>query len=359
MDAIADQQHCHVEHRHASRRQFLANAAALGAVAGFTKPSHALAAEGSKLIDTHHHFYPPAYQKAWSDWEDQRKIPHFGVQLAWSRDRDIEAMDKNAVTTSVLSLASTPGTWFDAGPQAAHDMARLCCDFAAEMVRDKPGRYALFAPLSMLDTDATLKEIEYALDTLKADGVNLQTNYGDKWLGDPVYQPVFEELNRRKAVVYVHPLVASCCGRLSVGAFPAVIEVPHDTTRTIVSLLLSGTFARMRDIKWLFSHAGGTIPMLAGRIESFFDRAGNRDRFAPDGIEAEFRRLFYDTANATHPASMAALTSLIPMSQITYGTDYPYFPLDQIENLRRTLSAPDLAAISSGNATRLLPRLSA
>ena len=92
-------------------------------------------------------------------------------------------------------------------------MARLCCDFAAEMVRDHPGRYGLFAPLSMLDIDATLKEIEYAFDTLKADGVNLQTNYGDKWLGDPAYKPVLEELNRRKAVVYVHPLVASCCGR--------------------------------------------------------------------------------------------------------------------------------------------------
>ena len=193
------------------------------------------------------------------------------------------------------------------------------------MVRNKPGRYALFAPLSMLDIDATLKEIEYALDTLKAHGVNLQTNYGDKWLGDPMYRPIFEELNRRKAVVYVHPLVASCCGRLNVGAFPAVIEVPHDTTRTIVSLLVSGTFAQMRDIKWLFSHAGGTIPMLAGRIESFLDRAGNHDHFAPDGVEAEFRRLYYDTANATHPASMAALTTLIPMSQITYGAITPTF----------------------------------
>jgi len=220
-------------------------------------------------------------------------------------------------------------------------------------------RNGLFAPLSMLDTDATLKEIEYALDTLKADGVNLQTNYGDKLLGDATYRPIFEELNRRKAVVYVHPLVANCCGRLNIGTFPAVIEVPHDTTRTVVSLLLSGTFARLRDIKWLFSHAGGTIPMLAGRIESFIDRAGNRDRFAPDGVEAEFRRLFYDTANATHPASMAALTALIPLSQITYGSDYPYFPLSQIENLRRTLSVQDLAAISSGNAMRLVPRLSA
>lgn len=99
--------------------------------------------------------------------------------------------------------------------------------------------------------------------------------------------------------------------------------------------------------------------MLAGRIESFFDRAGNRDRFAPGGIEAEFRRLYYDTANATHSSSMAALTSLIPMSQITFGSDYPYYPLNQIENLRHTLRPEDLAAISSGNAARPLPRLSA
>ena len=180
----------------------------------------------------------------------------------------------------MLSLASTPGVWFDAGADKAHDMARLCCDFAAEMVRDKPGRYALFAPLSMMDTDTTLKEIEYVFDTLKADGINLQTNYGDKWLGDPAYKPILEELNRRKAVVYVHPLVASCCGRLSVGAFPAVIEVPHDTTRTVVSLLLSGSFAQQRDIKWLFSHAGGTIPFLAGRIEAFYEqRARASERF--------------------------------------------------------------------------------
>src|ERR1700677_3710747 len=162
----------------------------------------------------------------------------------------------------------------------------------------------------MLDIDATLKEIEYAFDALKADGVGLQSNYGDKWLGDPAYQPILEELNRRKAVVYVHPLVASCCGRLGVGAFPAVIEVPHDTTRTVVSLLLSGTLAKLRDIKWLFSHAGGTIPMLAGRIDAFYQRAATAGGFAPDGVMAEFRRLHYDTANATSLPSMAALTKL-------------------------------------------------
>lgn len=345
---------------HTSRRGFLAGAAAFGASAFFPHSGAQAQATPSKLIDTHHHFYPPAYMKSWHDWEDQRKIPHFPGQSAWTRDNDIEAMDKNGITASMLSLASTPGVWFDGDPQKAHDMARLCSDYAAEMVRDRPGRYGLFAPLSMLDIDATLKEIEYVFDTLKADGVNLQSNYGDKWLGNPVYKPVLEELNRRKAVIFVHPLVASCCGNLSVGTFPAVIEVPHDTTRTIVSLLLSGTLARLRDIKWLFSHGGGTIPMLAGRIEAFYDkRAQGPAGFAPEGIEAEFRRLHYDTANVTHPAAMAALTKLVPISQITYGTDYPYFALDQIENLRKlNLPAADLDAVASGNATRLVPRLS-
>jgi predicted TIM-barrel fold metal-dependent hydrolase len=346
---------------HASRRQFLAGATGTGAAALLSQSEARAQSAPPKLIDTHHHFYPPAYQKAWAGWEDQRKLPHLGVQLAWGRDKAFEEMDKAGIATGVLSLPSTPGVWFDGDADTAHKMALLCCDFGAEMVRGHPGRYGLFAPLSMLDIDATLKEIEYAFNTLKADGVNLQTNYGDKWLGDPTYKPVLEELNRRSAVVFVHPLVASCCSHLSVGALPAVIEVPHDTTRTIVSLLLSGTLARLRDIKWLFSHGGGTIPFLAGRIEAFYEkRARGPDGFAPNGIEAEFRRLHYDTANATHPAAMAALTKLVPISQITYGTDYPYFSLYQINELRRLgLSEDDLGAIANGNTTRLMPRLKA
>jgi predicted TIM-barrel fold metal-dependent hydrolase len=344
-----------------SRRRFLAGAAAFSATALLPGDDKSAQAAPAKLIDTHHHFYPPAYQKAQVDWEDQHKVPHLGVQSAWTRENDIEGMDKNSITTSILSLASTPGVWFDAGAGAAHDMARLCCDFAAEMVRDHPGRYGLFAPLSMLDTDATLKEIEYAFETLKADGINLQTNYGDKWLGDATYKPILEELNRRKAVIFVHPLVASCCSRLSIGAIPAVIEVPHDTTRTVLSLLLNGRFAQLPDIKWLFSHGGGTIPYLAGRIEAFYDQRGRAPGgFAPDGIEAEFKRLYYDTANATHPAAMAALMKLVPASQITYGTDHPYFPLNQIDALRQlNLPPADFEAIASGNAARLVPRLGA
>jgi 6-methylsalicylate decarboxylase len=351
--------HTRLSYTPLSRRHFLAGAAALGAAA--TLPRVARAQNAAKVIDTHHHFYPPAYQKAWLDWEDARKIPHFATQVAWTREKAIEELDKNGVATGVLSMPSTPGTWFGLDAAGAQTMARTCNDYGAEMVRDHKGRFGLFATLSMLDIDATLKEIEYVFDTLHADGVGLQTNYGDKWLGHETYKPVFEELNRRKAVVYVHPLVAACCGQLSVGAFPAVIEVPHDTTRTVTSLLLSGRLAQLRDIKWLFSHAGGTIPMLAGRIEAFYEQKGRaQGGFAPDGIAAEFRRLHYDTANATSAPAMAALMKLAPTSQITFGSDYPYFPVSQIETIRKMgLAAADLQAIESGNATRLVPRLSA
>jgi len=340
-----------------SRRGFLAGAGALGLASAL--PTVAARAQAKpELIDTHIHFYPPEYQKVWLAYEDAHKQPHFPGQVAWTRDKIVEDMDRSGIRTGVLSIASTPGVWFDLGPAEAGRIARACNEYAADMMREHPGRFGLFATLSMLDTDATLKEIEYAFDTLKADGIGLQSSYGDKWLGDPAYAPVLAELNRRKAVVYVHPLVASCCSALSVGTFPAVIEVPHDTTRTVTSLLLRGSFARFRDIKWLFSHAGGTIPMMAGRINSFYGARPNLREFAPDGIEGELRRLHYDTANATFAPSMAALMKLVPVSQITYGTDYPYFGFDQINELKKLgLSAGDLDAIGHGNAAQLIPRL--
>ena len=342
---------------HLSRRGFIGGAAALGlATALSAKPS--AAAPTATLIDTHHHFFPPAYQKAWLEWEAARKVPHFPSQVAWSKSNAIEQMDEAGIRTAVLSIASTPGIWFDLDAERASQMARDCNDYATEWMREKPGRFGLFATLSMIDIDQTLKEIEYAFDTLKADGIGLQSSYGDKWLGNSKYQPVFDELNRRGAVVYVHPLVASCCEILSVGTFPAVIEVPHDTTRCVTSLLLSGGFARWREIRWLFSHAGGTIPMMAGRIDAFYGKRPNLKQFAPEGILGELRRLNYDTANATSAPTMAALTKLVPASQITYGSDYPYFGLGQFKTLEDVdLSATELESIGSGNATRLIPRL--
>jgi predicted TIM-barrel fold metal-dependent hydrolase len=344
----------------ASRRGFVQLLGAMGALgAGAALPGCMTMAARPDIVDTHHHFYPPAYQKAWLDWEDQRKIPHFPQQVGWSVQKALADMDKAGVKTAILSLASTPGVWFDQGPAAAATMARACNDYGAKMVRDYPGRFCRFATLPMTDIAATLKEIAYVFDVLKADGVGLQTNYGDVWPGNPKFNPVWEELNRRKAVVYFHPLVAACCDRLSVGTFPAVIEVPHDTTRAVTSLMLAGTLVRNRDIKWLFSHAGGTVPMLAGRMEFFFKFRPDAKTIAPEGFKAEFQRLYYDTANATDPSPMAALLKLVPETQVVFGSDYPYVPIDtQAKALRELgLAESTVRAIESGNARRLLPAI--
>ena len=155
-----------------SRRGFLAGLGALGA-ASVVPTIAARAQTKPTLIDTHLHFYPPEYQKLWLDYEDARKQPHFPGQVAWSRGKLIEDMDRNGIRAGILSIASTPGVWFDVGAAEAGRLARACNEYAAEMMRDHPGRFGLFATLSMLDVDATLKEIEYAFDTLKADGSRL------------------------------------------------------------------------------------------------------------------------------------------------------------------------------------------
>ncbi len=340
-----------------SRRTFIAGLGSAGAAAMLPAPA-ARAQPAKTLIDTHHHFYPPRYLAQQKEWEGARKIPPFPGVFDWTPAKSIEQMDRAGIRTAVVSLASTPGLWFDASAENAAKTVRECQDFAAKMRQDHPDRFAIFAPLSMMNVDVTLKEIEYAFDTIKANGINLQSNYGDKWLGDPMYKPILEELNRRKAVVYVHPLVAACCGQLAMPTFGAVIEVPHDTTRTVTSLLLTGAFRRYPDIMWLFSHAGGTIPMMAGRIAAFYDHNPKFKDMFPNGVAAELAKLNYDTANATSVPAMAALLKLTSAANVTYGTDYPYFPTDQNKNLQKLgLSATDIAAIEHGNAARLIPGL--
>jgi predicted TIM-barrel fold metal-dependent hydrolase len=208
------------------------------------------------------------------------------------------------------------------------------------------------------DIDASLKEIAYALDTLQADGIGLLTSYGDKWPGDPLFQPVFEELDRRKAVVYFHPTTAGCCGNLIPGVAPSTIEWPVDTARAVVSLLFSGSLVRYPNIRFIFSHAGGALPALSGRISNFAKRDKNVGKYAPQGVPAELAKLYYDTANASAAPSMAALMAMAPMSQIVFGSDYPYFSLEEnVEGLADLrLTAADRQAINRANVARLMPK---
>jgi len=343
------------------RRQFLATglaaAAALPARRAFAQAP--AATPTAKRIDVHHHFMPPQYMK-----EEHERI-NFGhnlpasALLSWTPSQSLEILDANGIATAIVSQ-TTPGVWFG-DVAAARRAARMWNDYAAEQIKTYPGRYGLFAPLPLPDTEGSLKEIEYALDTLHADGIGLVSSYEGKYLGDPAFAPVFAELNRRKAIVYVHPTVAACCGSVLPGVIPQAIEFPFDTTRTIASLIINGTLIKNPDIRFIFSHGGGATPMLAGRMVETLGHRPNAAEVTPNGVLPELRKLYYDTANATTPGSIAALRVMALPNHILFGTDYPFVKVPAaLEDLQQTaMSDAERMAIDRGNALALLPRLGA
>jgi predicted TIM-barrel fold metal-dependent hydrolase len=231
-------------------------------------------------------------------------------------------MDKAGVATAMLSQYS--GFWFGDVAQARRDAREVNEWAAATMVAPYKNRFGLFAALPLPDADGSLKEIEYAFDTLHADGVSLITSYDGKWLGDPAFDPVFEELNRRRAVVFTHPLEPACCRNPLAGVGPTTLEYPTDTTRAIVNLLVSNAATRYPDIRFIFSHAGGTLVSIAQRI------LGNEVTAASLATPPErnsrlyhVRRFHYDTAGSANPVQLQSLKLLVPASQVVFGTDTP------------------------------------
>jgi predicted TIM-barrel fold metal-dependent hydrolase len=202
-----------------------------------------------------------------------------------------------------------------------------------------------------------LKEIEYAYDTLKADGIGLLTSYEDIWLGNPMFRPVMEELHRRRAVVHVHPTAANCCRNLDYGLGPGSIEYGTDTTRAMIGVSFSGDAARFPNIRFIWSHAGGSAPFLAGRIDGASGAAKDR---LPNGFVAEAKKFFYDTAGAANRGALASLLELVTPAQILFGTDFP--PGGSSSDVARLLAdlrmfdASALRAIERENAAALLPR---
>ena len=172
---------------------------------------------------------------------------------------------------------------------------------------------------------------------------------------------VFAELNRRKAVVYTHPTTSVCCANVMPGVPPQAIEYPFETTRTITSLLVNGTVFNNPDISWIFSHGGGATPMLAGRMVDTVGHNPNAAKFMPNGVLAELRKLYYDTAAADTAGSMAALRVMAPLSHILFGTDYPFVKVAEgVKHLHQDdMADADRAAIDRGNVLALLPRLKA
>jgi len=338
-----------------ARRDFLARLSALSAAAMLPDGLFAQDARGKLFrIDVHHHLVPPGYLDAVGG---QRQG---GGGVKWSPAMSIEDMDKSGIAVSVISLIQPAASSADAA--LSRRLARESNEYAVRIARDHPGRFGSFATLPLLDTDGTLKEIEYAMDTLKADGVGLMTSYENKYLGDEAFAPVWTELNRRKAVVYTHPLTPDCCRNTVKGIPPGVVEYATDTTRTIASLVFSGTAARYPNIRWIFSHSGGTMPFLLSRFTrqevDMKERAKER---MPNGVMHELRKFHYDTAQGNHSGALGALMKIVAPSQVLFGTDFPFRDgAEEIGGLSAfQFQAGDLRAIERDNALKLLPTLKA
>jgi len=294
-----------------SRRNFLASGAALGA-ASILAPAKAAPPTAGR-IDVHHHFAPAFHR-------DALAARRGGGWPKWSPEMSLEDMDKSGIATAILSSVQ-PAAW-NGNVEESRLLARKLNDYGATLVRDHPTRFGLFVTISPPDPEGSLKEIEYGLDTLKGDGIGLMTSYGQKYLGDESFAPVYEELNRRKALVYVHPTTPACCAGLVPGIPPSSIEYATDSTRTIAHLVFSGTSTKYPDIRWLFSHSGGTLPFLTGRFIRLAQE--RKPPHLPDGPLPEFRRFYYELAQGNTPGQIAALLKMVSLSQVLYGTDFPF-----------------------------------
>jgi 6-methylsalicylate decarboxylase len=338
------------------RRDILvATAAVAAALATPATETDAAPAKKPYRVDLHHHIIPPKWvDEARAHKPDNTWGPNI---VGWTPAIAIEQMDRYSVAYAVTELG-LPGVWW-APPQDSARLARYCNDYAAQMARDYPGRFGMFATVPLPHVDETLKEIAYACDTLHADGIGLITDYGDKWLGDASFAPVWQELNRRKAVMHVHPTVPNCCIGLIPDVPAATEEYLFDTARAITSLLFSGTLSRYPDMRFIFSHAGGAFPGLSGRITRSASLAPKIKARLPNGPDAEIAKLYFDVATSVNPVTFGALRRWTSIDRIVLGTDLPYVPMEEtVTRLDRAgLSAKDLRRINTSNALALFPQL--
>jgi predicted TIM-barrel fold metal-dependent hydrolase len=329
----------------------------------------------SGRIDVHHHMLPAQYVQ---ELANVGVVESGGVAFPhWTPEDSLAAMDRNGTHTALLSVSS-PGLCF--GNAAKNrDGARALNEFAAACVRHWPERFGFFATLPLPDVEAAHAEIAYALDMLHADGIGLLSNYAGVYLGDPRFETIFAELDRRAGVVYIHPTVftgseipAATHAGSPIPTLPGfMLEFVFDTTRTVANLVLSGTVKRYPHIRFIISHAGGTIPFVAHKIVTGALLLAGSDKMIRGDHEQEiqeevFRQLqgfYYDIALSANGHALSSLQQLVPPSQILWGSDYPMAP----EWITRStvhgittytgFSEQDRQKIASDNALKLFPRL--
>ncbi|NMD54261.1 MULTISPECIES: amidohydrolase family protein [Tsukamurella] len=306
-------------------------------------------------IDVHTHLVPPFWGDALADHGGD---PSGWALPRWSEDAHLSFMDDNDIATSVVSLTAPSVVGWRGSER--RDMARRVNEYAADLVRRRPDRFGAFATVPLPDVDDAVAEAEYALTELAADGVVLLSNYDGVYLGDPAYTPLWETLDRHRAVVFIHPAHAQL--PLLPDMPGPLVDYPFDTTRNAVHMVLHGITDRFPNIRIILSHAGGFVPYAALRfceLQAALDPAGR----SSDELLAAFRTFYWDTALSSGRYAFAALREFADPSRILYGSDFPYAPpavgtrFTRILDEESDLDPDAAAAIDRGNALRIVDRL--
>jgi aminocarboxymuconate-semialdehyde decarboxylase len=312
----------------------------------------------SFTIDVHHHILPDVFWRATNDADS----PVGGIMPApWSKESALSYMDDAGIDVAITSI-STPGVHMG-DDAAARDLARRVNELSAELIQERPDRFGGFAALPLPDVDGALRALEYGLDVLKLDGVVLFSNARGIYLGASGFKPLFDELERRGAVVFVHPTLSPDPAARRLGLPDTLIDFTADTTRAVAQLHYGNTFARTPNVKYIFAHAGGTIPYLATRF-SIIDEMNVIPGAEERGTAADtLRRLYWDTAVSWRPPILRMLRSVAGMGQVLFGSDYPYLRRDLAVACRHEvetsaeLDSEESRAVLAVNALKLFPRL--
>lgn len=317
-----------------------------------------IAKDALHRIDVHHHIIPPKYVSELGRDRVFRQAGRLPPAAQWTIERSLEQMDANGIAKAMTSL-SAPGTWFGDVEQGRR-LSRVCNEYGAQVAGDYPGRFGILASLPLPDVEGSLREIEYALDVLKADGFVLMTSYDSAWPGEKKFAPVFDELNRRKAVVLFHPTVAPCCCGLISDVPDATVEFMFDTVRAVTSMLYSGTLTRCAHARFIVPHTGSAVPLLHARISGLWNWNKEVAARIPEGPVHELKKLYYDTALSARPECLDPLLRVVAPEQIVFGSDYPWGSMsieDTIQGLRDYgFPAETLQKIESDNARRLFAK---
>lgn len=285
-------------------------------------------------------------------------------------------MTKVNVSKSILSISS-PGTHLKKGdPAYAANLSRYTNEYAADLKRRKPDQFGFWAALPLPYVEECLKEIPYALDELNADGVSVETNHDGYYLGDKLFEPVFDELNKRNATIFIHPTTP--CLQSGIAATPLtqyprpMFEFLFDTARAVINLFLSGTVSRCPNVRFIIPHAGGALPPLIKRFSLIpgLLKLNNTDpAISEEWVQDRLNKQFYfDLAGWPFPNQIKGLEPYVSIDQLLYGSDFPFTPLPAVEALAAEFNKylplvfenkEDQEKISNGNAKKLLARTNA